>query len=89
VSFGIQNTFSLPQPQRCLDHPLGRTHGNRDLGKDHLPDVEFGATSPACFGENHGIRGAGIYGGTKKQNRRLASKLKLNGPDEGTTRMTA
>jgi hypothetical protein len=36
----------------------------------------------------YGIRGAGIYGGTKKQNRRLASKLKLNGPDEGTTRMT-
>jgi hypothetical protein len=53
----------------------------RMLSSERLP--------PACFGENHGIRGAGIYGGTNTQNRRFASKLKLNGPDEGTTRMAA
>ena len=34
-------------------------------------------------------RAAGIYGGTKTQNRRFASKLKLNGPDERATRMAA
>ena len=34
-------------------------------------------------------RAAGIYGGTKTQNRRFASKLKLNGPDEWATRMAA
>src|SRR5580692_11497995 len=34
-------------------------------------------------------RAAGIYGGTKTQNRRFASKLRLNGPDEWATRMAA
>ena len=34
-------------------------------------------------------RAAGIYGGTKTQNRRCASKLKSNGPDEWATRMAA
>ena len=34
-------------------------------------------------------RAAGIYGGTKTQNRRFASKLKLNGPEEWATRMAA
>jgi hypothetical protein len=34
-------------------------------------------------------RAAGIYGGTKTQNRRFASKLKLNGPDEWATKMAA
>jgi hypothetical protein len=34
-------------------------------------------------------RAAGIYGGTKTQNRRFASKLKSNGPDEWATRMAA
>jgi hypothetical protein len=34
-------------------------------------------------------RAAGIYGGTKTQNRRFASKLKSNGPDEGGRRMAA
>jgi hypothetical protein len=34
-------------------------------------------------------RAAGIYGGTKTQNRRFASKLKSNGPDECATRMAA
>jgi hypothetical protein len=34
-------------------------------------------------------RAAGIYGGTKTQNRRFASKLKLNGPDEWRAKMAA
>jgi hypothetical protein len=34
-------------------------------------------------------RAAGVYGGTKMQNRRFASKLKLNGPEEWATRMAA
>jgi hypothetical protein len=34
-------------------------------------------------------RAAGIYGGTKTQNCRFASKLKLNGPDEWATKMAA
>ena len=34
-------------------------------------------------------RAAGIYGGTKTQNRKFASKLKSNGPDAGGRRMAA
>jgi hypothetical protein len=34
-------------------------------------------------------RAAGIYGGTKTQNRRFSSKLKLNGRDEWAGKMAA
>jgi hypothetical protein len=39
-----------------LDDPFGQPQEHRDLRKDHPSNVEFGAASPACSGENHPIR---------------------------------
>jgi hypothetical protein len=70
---------------------LSTKHKGPGLRKDHLPDVEFKAAPPVCSGENHGIRGKSCrylrwYEDAEPQ---IASKLKLNGPEEWATRMAA
>ena len=62
---------------------------HRALREDHLPDVrtDLPLLVRAKIIEYAEERAAGIYGGTKTQNRRFASKITLNDPGEWPIRL--